>query len=147
MKKNTLIRSEKPHAVKVEEGSSVAQRKSAKKSAPLPSEDVPDNLQKMAAIPSKKSEPLRIEPTLTPAAGKAKPPSKRSAPSAAKPLKKSPEKAPAQSKAQRTPDAPPVWEKDNPIKHRIEALKIRNAELAEQLQRLQPTPPIRGKQS
>lgn len=147
MKKNTLIRSEKPHAVKVEEGSSVAQRKSAKKSSPLPSQDVPNNFQKVPANSSKKSEHVRIEPTLTPPSGKAKPPSKRSAPSAAKPLKKSPEKAPAPSKAQRAPDAQPVWENDNPIKHRIEALKTRNAELAEQLQRLQPMPPIRGKQS
>jgi hypothetical protein len=39
----------------------------------------------------------------------------------------------------------PIWEQHNPVKARIEQLRTRNAQLAEQLQRLQKTPTARGK--
>jgi hypothetical protein len=147
MKKNTLIRSEKLHAVKVEEGSSVAQRKSPKKSSPDPSDAVPDNMHQIPSAKSKQSESVRIEPILIKPAGKTKAPSKRTEVSAGKPVKKSLGKIHPKSMASHPPPEQPVWEQDNPVKDRIEALKLRNAELAEQLQRLQQTQPVRGKQS
>ena len=40
----------------------------------------------------------------------------------------------------------PIWEQDNPVKTRIDQLRARNAQLAEQLQRLPQMPTARGNQ-
>lgn len=195
MKKTTLVRSDKPHAVKMAEGTNVAQRKSAKKtSGPEAPSAPPDNIQKIApepvaatepavvtaVVPAMLLKPVRAKTKLTPArtpstpsapsapnsvsptaktkaAAKPKPPLKSAAPAkpkaATKPAAKArpsaapklaPKPAP-QPAPKPAPPPEPVWEQDNPIKKRIEQLKTRNAQLAEQLQRLQSSTTARGK--
>lgn len=160
MKKSTLVRSDKPHAVKMAEGTNVAQRKSVKKaSAPEAPQPAPDNIQKITPAKAPKTETLEVPAMLLkPTRAKASPrpaqpqslPSRATRPkAAAKP--KAPAKAAAKAQPAAAPLAPPaappepVWEQDNPIKNRIEKLKTRNAQLAEQLQRLQSSPTARGK--
>lgn len=161
MKKSTLIRSDKPHAVNMPAGSNVAQRKGPPKaSEPDTPSEAPPNIQKV--VPTKTPKTERITPP-TPAAktvrAKAalsrpveapvkttKP--KTAAAKAAKPKPKPRNTAPkrsAQPQAQAPAPIGPIWEQDNPIKTRIEQLRTRNAQLAEQLQRLQMTPTARGK--
>lgn len=170
MKKSTLVRSDKPHAVKMAEGTNVAQRKNVKKtSAPEAPSPAPDNIQKIApvtaaatepaTVPAKLLKPVRAKPKLSSAqtpspTARPKPTPKVAAKSTPKvaPKAATQPKAPAKPAAKaRPPAAPrpapppePVWEQDNPIKNRIEQLKARNAQLAEQLQRLQSAPTARG---
>ncbi len=165
MKKQTLIRSDKPHAVQVTEGSNVAQRKSTSKKTASP--DTPEPLMNTqlapavkAAKPRKAKAPKALEATepLTqtkapqaPLADKpTKPQAKRKAKPALKtatrkPRKTSPDKTPAPMEAA-LPVAPvlPVWEQDSPVKARIEELQALNAQLSEQLQRLPTTRTLRG---
>jgi hypothetical protein len=160
VKKSTLVRSDKPHAVKMAEGTNVAQRKSVKKaSVPEAPKPTPDNIQKITPTKAPKTETLEVPAMLLkPTRAKASPrpaqpqslPSRATRPkAAAKP--KAPAKAAAKAQPAAAPLAPPaappepVWEQDNPIKNRIEKLKTRNAQLAEQLQRLQSSPTARGK--
>lgn len=152
MKKSTIVRNDKPHAVKMADGTNVAQRKNTKKSAapegPEALAPVPINIQKITPVKVAKIAPLA-------------PPSGPSKPARAKarlktnttPLPASQTAEPktvAKTRAKAPPAAPsaappePVWEQDNPIKSRIEKLKMRNAQLAEQIQRLQNTPTARG---
>jgi hypothetical protein len=53
----------------------------------------------------------------------------------------------AKAQAQQAAPTPtePIWEQDNPVKTRIDQLRARNAQLAEQLQRLPQMPTARGK--
>jgi len=161
VKKSTLVRSDKPHAVKMAEGTNVAQRKSVKKaSAPEAPKPAPDNIQKITPAKAPKTEPLEVPAApLKPARAKARarPAQPQPKPSqATKPKAAAKPKAPAKPAAKARPAAAPlaappaappeaVWEQDNPIKNRIEKLKTRNAQLAEQLQRLQSSPTARGK--
>ena len=159
MKKSTLIRSDKPHAVNMPAGSNVAQRKAPPKaSAPEQPAEVPPNIQKV--VPTKTPKVQRIT-TPAPAAktirAKASLSRPEEAPAKTPKAKATPAKvAKAAPKARSTPakksvkapapaPAEPIWEQDNPIKARIEQLRTRNAQLAEQLQRLQNTPTARGK--
>ena len=159
MKKSTLIRSDKPHAVNMPAGSNVAQRKAPPKaSAPEQAAEAPPNIQKV--VPTKTPKVQRIT-TPAPAAkttrAKASLSSPEEAPAKTPKAKATPAKmAKAAPKARSTPlkkgvQAPapapkePIWEQDNPIKARIEQLRTRNAQLAEQLQRLQNTSTARGK--
>lgn len=159
MKKSTLVRSDKPHAVKMAEGTNVAQRKTPKKnSAPDAPVEAASNLQKLPpveaapaspiAVPAATAKPVRAKartkaPTTEPV--RAKPPTRQAqaTPKATKP--KAPAKPRAPAKAQPETPAEPIWEQDNPIKRRIEELKTRNAQLAEQIQRVQNSPTARGK--
>lgn len=161
MKKSTLIRSDKPHAVNMPAGSNVAQRKGPPKvSDPDQSTEAPPNIQKAATTkapkvqrvtaPTPAAKTVRTKATLSRPADV---PAKTTKPKA--PLKGTPTKAvkstpKARSTAPKTSakaaaPAEPVWEQDNPVKARIEQLRTRNAQLAEQLQRLQKTPTARGK--
>ena len=133
VKKSTLVRSDKPHAVKMAEGTNVAQRKNPKKTNDPDAPTEPAlNIQKLPP-----AEVARPEPIALPAA-------------AAKPLRakatqpKTPAPARAPAKAQPETPAEPIWEQDNPIKRRIEDLKTRNAQLAEQIQRVQNSSTARG---
>jgi len=168
VKKSTLIRSDKPHAVNMPAGSNVAQRKGPPKaSAPEQPSEPPPNIQKVAptkapkvqrsAVPSPVAKTVRAKATLTsqPEAP-AKPTKPKAAPKTAKPkavpakTAKPKPKARSTSPKSSTPvQAPapiePVWEQDNPTKARIEQLRARNAQLAEQLQRLDKTHTARGK--
>lgn len=159
MKKNTLIRSDKPHAVNMPAGSNVAQRKSPPKvSAPDEPTQAPANLQKVT--PAKAIKVQRLTPPITPAKtlrskAKLSRPVESAAPSpqpnttptkAVKPKAKVRSASPkSNAKIQAPAPTEPVWERDNPIKARIEQLRTQNAQLAEQLQRLQMTPTARGK--
>lgn len=154
MKKSTLVRNDKPHAVKMAEGANVAQRKNTKKtSAPEAPAPTPINLQKIAPVKTPQTTPLapppapskpvrakarlRAEPAPPPVSPVAKP--KAPAKASVKPRAKAPPATP--------PAAPPepVWEQDNPIKSRIDKLKVRNAQLTEQIERLQNASTARGK--
>ena len=163
MKKPTLIRSDKPHAVQVEEGSGVAQRKSrTPKTAEQDTPEPPKNIQRAPevkavkprkasaskALPPAESPPAPAESKADVAAQPSQAPRKgKSALKTAtrKPRQKSPEKSPAPKQAA-LPAAPvlPVWEQDNPVKARIEELQALNAQLSEQLQRLPTTRTLRG---
>jgi hypothetical protein len=158
MKKPTLIRSDKPHAVQVAEGSGVAQRKSSTpKTAAQDTPEPPKNIQWVpeikAAKPRKASASKALPPAESPSAPAASKADVAANPSQAqrkgksalktaarKPRQSSPGKSPSPKQAA-LPAAPvlPVWEQDNPVKVRIEELQALNAQLSEQLQRL-PTP-------
>jgi hypothetical protein len=160
VKKNTLIRSDKPHAVNMPAGSNVAARQSTQKfKSSETSDDSPTNIQKVVPVKTPKSK--RIEPPTpavktvrakaleapTPLAKpKSKPPSGKTARSKPKLRSASPSSS---AKAQALDAAPtpiePIWEQDNPVKTRIDQLRARNAQLAEQLQRLPQMPTARGK--
>jgi hypothetical protein len=136
MKPNTLIRSDKPHAVNMPTGSNVAARTSTPKFKPTePTDDSPTNVQKVMPVKTPKIKP--IEPQT--ASGKtARPKSK---------LRTALPSDSAKAQAQQAAPTPtePVWEQDNPVKTRIDQLRARNAQLAEQLQRLPQMPTARGK--
>jgi hypothetical protein len=160
VKKSTLIRSDKPHAVNMPAGSNVAARQSTQKfKSSETSDDSPTNIQKVVPVKTPKSK--RIEPPTpavktvrakaleapTPLAKpKSKPPSGKTARSKPKLRSASPSSS---AKAQALDAAPtpiePIWEQDNPVKTRIDQLRARNAQLAEQLQRLPQMPTARGK--
>lgn len=163
MKKNTLIRTEKAHSVKLSDGSNVAQRKSPAKASDLDiAVQTPSNIQKV--VPTKTPKIQRITtPTVAVKTVRTKAqisrpveaPMKSAKPQAApvkvakpkpKPKPKPRNSAPKNSVPTQAPATiEPLWEQDNPIKARIEQLKIRNAQLAEQLQRLPQTSTARGK--
>jgi hypothetical protein len=147
MKKNTVLRNESRHAVKMEAGSNVAERKSRKPaSANEPVVNVPVNVQAIA--------PLVATPAPAPAKTAPRPAAK---PRAKARLNPSHEVAsPPVREAlptPKTPAAPPppvldeaaLWEKDSPVKNRLAQLRTRNALLGEQLQRLKSPSPARGK--
>lgn len=151
MKKPALIRSDKPHAVQMTEGSSVAQRKSsAKKPAAAAQQEAPENILRAVPVKSVKAKPSAPpkapemdEASASPAPKrKAKPTAKTAA---RKPRKSPQKKAPAslESAAAVLPIVP-LWEQDNPVKARIEELQTLNDQLSEQLQRLPSSRPARG---
>lgn len=159
VKKSTLIRSDKPHAVNMPAGSNVAQRKApAKASAPDQPTEAPPNVQKVTPAKAPKVQPItvpapaaktvRAKATLTrQVEAPTKTPKPKAAPAKApKPTPKA-RSTPTKNSAKAPAPAPtePIWEQDNPIKARIEQLRTRNAQLAEQLQRLEKTPTAQGK--
>jgi hypothetical protein len=165
MKSNKVIRSDKPHTVNMPAGSNVAARKNTQKfKASDTTDDSPTQIQKVASVKTPKIKGIEPSPPSAktvrskapqklpieapaqrakpkPATGKtARPkPKLRSA----QPQSRAKTKAPAQEAV----PAPvvPVWEQDNPVKTRIDQLISRNAQLAEQLQRLPQMPIARGK--
>ena len=161
MKKPTLIRSDKPHAVNMPAGSNVAARKTTPKNTPAPpTDETPTNVQKVVPVNPPKTKritpPPPVAKTVRSKATKIAPPEPppkivKPKPAPAKAARSLPKlRAPAPSRKAKTPEpAPtpiePVWEQDNPVKTRIDQLRTRNAQLAEQLQRLPQTPTARGK--
>ena len=163
MKPNTLIRSDKAHAVNMPAGSNVAARQNTQKfKSSEPTDDSPTNTQKV--MPVKTPKIKRIEPPAAPVktvrskAAISPPPQAPGKPvkpktASGKTTRPQPKLRTAQlsgsAKAQAQPAAPtptePVWEQDNPVKTRIDQLRARNAQLAEQLQRLPQMPIARGK--
>jgi hypothetical protein len=163
MKPNTLIRSDKAHAVNMPAGSNVAARQNTQKfKTSEPADDSPANIQKVMPVKTPKIKP--IEPPAAPVktvrakAAISPPPPAPSKPvkpktasgKTARPQPKLRNALPSSSaKAQVQEAAPtptePVWEQDNPVKTRIDQLRARNAQLAEQLQRLPQMPTARGK--
>lgn len=148
MKKNTVLRNESPHAVKMQAGSNVAEHKS----------------RKVAGVKEPAAKTKVDSPTVSPPVVEAPPAAAKTAPRApAKPRAKARLKSPAQTSApaarqsSRPPEDPPavpsppvldeaaLWEQDSPVKTRLAQLKTRNALLSEQLQRLKSPLPARGK--
>jgi hypothetical protein len=151
MKKPALIRSDKPHAVQMSEGSSLAQRKtSSKKSDVSAVQESPEGTQSappVKAVKARTSAPtpsaeMDQTPASRPSRRKAKPERKTAA---RKPRKSAPATVPAsvEPTASALPIVP-LWEKDSPVKARIQELQALNAQLSEQLQRLPTSRPARG---
>ena len=157
MKKSTLIRSDKPHAVKMTAGSNVAQRKGpAKAKEPDPPAPLQANIQKVAptkapkvqrtASPTSVAKTVRAKASLTrQIEAPAKTPKAKATPAKAAKPKARTTSPKSSAKVQAPAPTEPIWEQNNPIKARIEQLRARNAQLAEQLQRLEKTPTARGK--
>lgn len=147
MKKNTVLRNESPHAVKMTAGSNVAEHKSrkvagakepaakakveVKVSAPAPAEAPPAPVKAAKRTPAKPRAKVRLKtPEVVP--------------------------SPEAVKASLPPEnplvpAPPVldemdlWEQDSPVKNRLAKLRTRNSLLDEQLQKLKTPIKARGK--
>lgn len=148
MKKNTVLRNESPHAVKMQAGSNVAEHKS----------------RKVAGVKEPAAKTKVDSPTVSPPVVEVPPAAAKTAPrTPAKPRAKARLKSPAQTSApaarqsSRPAEDPPavpsppvldeaaLWEQDSPVKTRLAQLKTRNALLSEQLQRLKSPLPARGK--
>ena len=148
MATKTLIRSKKPHEVKLTEGSQVAQSPQAHAAD---EQQVPAMIRKNTGY-RRASASANVKPTgsvtkTAPARKKASPPAEQR-PAAAPARKRS-------SKAESTPKAPSprlpakvpadgLWEADSAVMQRLQALVAHNAQLSEQLQRLQNTPLSKG---
>jgi hypothetical protein len=144
--KNTLIRSDKKHAVNMPAGSNVAERKTTRKfSEPDTPVEAPANIQK---LPPTKATPAKRKTAPPPAAKtvRAKATLTRTpAPSPTQPTKATKARPTTSKTKAATAPSLPVWGKDSQVKQRIEQLKTRNAQLAEQLQRLPTSATARGK--
>ena len=148
MKKNTVLRNESPHAVKMQAGSNVAERKTRKAATVKESEnkvkvDEPANKPPLAKVVT---APTKAAPSASP-----KPRAKARLKTSAQ---KDRSEAPLTPQPPQTPPAappPPVldeaalWDQDNPVRKRVAQLRARNALLGEQLQRLKPPFQARGK--
>jgi hypothetical protein len=165
MKQNKLIRSDKPHSVNMPEGSNVAARQSTQKfKASDAVDESPTHIQKAAPVKNPKIKDIEapVQPAKKVRAKAAKglpieAPTQRVKPKPAtgKTARPKPKLRSAQAQSRAKTKAPaqdaapapvvPVWEKDNPVKTRIDQLISRNAQLAEQLQRLPQMPIARGK--
>jgi hypothetical protein len=148
MKKNTLIRNDSPHAVKMNEGSNVAERRVKKVAAVK--EDEPKPSVSLLVKPTPEITPV---PVKAPKRSAVKPrPSVRL--KTAPPAKPAPASLPIQAvkplaaiTAAPILDEAALWEQDNPVKSRLAQLRTRNALLDEQLQRLKTPFHARGKKS
>ena len=158
MAKNTLIRTDKPHEVKLSGKSKVAQSPKVDAAAidlppnPTPQDRTPSEaapapkrvrVGKTAARPEKKAGATSAAKTQTPRAA-------RSAAGKARPGAAQPGTARQRSSATSAKTAPPpatprlparvpadgLWEADSAIMQRLNALLERNARLSEQIQRL-----------
>jgi hypothetical protein len=148
MKKNTLIRNDSPHAVKMNEGSNVAERRVKKVAAVK--EDEPKPSVSLLVKPTPEITPV---PVKAPKRSAVKPrPSVRlktapPAPPAPAPLPIQAVKPLAAITAAPILDEAALWEQDNPVKSRLAQLRTRNALLDEQLQRLKTPFHAQGKKS
>ena len=139
MATKTLIRSKKPHEVKLVDGTQLAQSQQ-----PLSGEEAPVPALIRKAGPSASTKaPARKKaaPPATPGVRAAKK-AVAKAPSPAVAKKTKPAAKPAVKKAPspRLPARVPadgLWESDSAVQQRLQALMERNAQLAEQLQKIQ----------
>ncbi len=147
MKKNTVLRNDSPHAVKMQEGSNVAERKVKKaasvkeptqatefKKAPIPVPEVTPVTVKAAKRTSNPARKVRLKKQTVTAEVPAKKAEEKSSPD-----KLSPAVAPPPAM-----DPSILWEQDSPVKMRLAQLRSRNALLDEQLQRLKSPFQARG---
>ena len=146
MKKNTVIRNEAPHSVKVQEGSNVAERKVKKAAAVKEPEVKPEAIVMVKASPEVTPVPVKT-PKRPPNKPHAKVRLKPQAQAAATPVATSPPPS-SQLAPPVTPtplDEAVLWEQDSPVKSRLAQLRTRNALLDEQIQRLKTPFQARGK--
>jgi hypothetical protein len=148
MATKTLIRSKKPHEVKLTEGSQVAQSPQAHAAD---EQQVPAMIRKNTgsrrAGASANAKPTASVAKTAPARKKASSPAEKR-PAAAPARKRSskavpPPKAPSPRLPAKVP-ADGLWEADSAVMQRLQALVAHNAQLSEQLQRLQNTPVSKG---
>lgn len=146
MATKTLIRSKKPHEVKLTEGSQVAQSPQAHAAD---EQQVPALIRKSTGS-RRASASANVKPTgsvakTAPARKKASPPAEqRPAPARKRSSKsESTSKAPSPRLPAKVP-ADGLWEADSAVMQRLQALVAHNAQLSEQLQRLQSTPLSKG---
>lgn len=163
MATKTLIRNKKKHQVALEEGSQLAQsahggeagtpvpappprKTSAGKRPPPAAVSAPEAKASPAA--GKTSARMRPAPTVPVAAAAPAPARKRAhAGSASATGPRASAQAPARQAAPRLPARVPadgLWEADSAVMQRLQALVERNAQLAEQLQGLQPSRMSKG---
>lgn len=148
MKKNTVIRNDSPHAVKMSEGSNVAERKLKKVDAVKEAEPKPN-----VNVLVKPTPEITPVPVKAPKRSAVKPrPSVRlktasSAPPAPPPLSIQAVEPMATITAAPMLTEADLWEQDNPVKSRLAQLRTRNALLDEQLQRLKTPFHARGNKS
>ena len=147
MTKNTLIRSAKKHAVNMTQGSNVAERKTSRKfkESETPAE-APVNIQKVAPVKTNAAKRKTATAPAKTVRAKATPAQAAPLPPSTKPNKSAkPRTAATKNKTNTTAAvAQPAWGQDSPVKKRIDLLKNRNAQLAEQLQRLPSSPTAQG---
>ena len=148
MATKTLIRSKKPHEVKLVDGTQLAQSQQPLAGDEVP---VPALIRKPSGGASRRSASAASGKTAgspgakTPARKKASPPAAAVAPVAKKAAAKTPrpvaaKKTPSPSLRPRLPAHVPadgLWEADSTVQQRLQALIERNAQLSEQLQRVQ----------
>lgn len=166
MAKNTLIRNDKPHEVKLDSKGKIAQSPKVDAAAvSLPAQPAPTD-----APAAEMPIPKRLRPSKAPAKAPAKAAAKKEAPRAAKATGSSPGRKAApkkgaadkpsaaarqrntapQAAAPATPRLPArvpadgLWEADSSVMQRLNALVERNARLSEQIQRLQQGAPLKG---
>ncbi len=148
MKKNTVLRNESPHAVKMQAGSDVAERTTRKAATVKESQDkakvdVLADISPEAKVAASANKVTPRTPAKPRAKAKLKKPAQTASPEAS-PLPKLPETAPAVPPAPVLDEAA-LWEQDSPVKNRLAQLRTRNALLGEQLQRLKPPFEARGR--
>lgn len=173
MSKNQVLRSEQSHKVQMPEGSKTASRARTRKTTEPAIEDRPP-AERMVKVPPSARAPAAAPaeaPRPTPAARAKAPvaaptaPATRSKAALGNRSKSTPRKtatpAPPPAPAARSALAPPVapqrptpvpppppesalWEAQSPVMARLEQLRTRNAQIAEQIQRLTLTLPPRG---
>jgi len=147
MTQNTLIRSAKKHAVKMTAGSNVAERKTSRKfKEPETPAEAPVNIQKVAPVKTTAAKRKTASAPTKTVRAKATPVQAAPLPPSSKPKKAAKPRTAATKNKSDTPPAvvQPAWGQDSPVKQRIDLLKTRNAQLAEQLQRLTSSPTARG---
>lgn len=175
MSKNQVLRSEQSHKVQMPEGSKTASRARSRKSTEPAIEEqqpadrvvkVPPTARAPAAAPAEVPRATPAARARAPVAAPSPPAArnkatldtrsknttrKTSATPATSPAKTprsaaAPPPAPLRSTA--LPPPPPesaLWEAQSPVMARLEQLRTRNAQIAEQIQRLTLTLPTRGK--
>jgi len=150
MSKNQVLRSDQPHQVQMPEGSKTASRKRTGKTSEPAIEERPEPARRLKTPPTPTAPAVAAPkpvPAPAPAARtKAKlgtrartPERKASAPAAAP--------APARPVLAETPADNLLWETPSPVMERLQQLRNRNAQIAEQIQRLTLTLPSRGRAS
>ena len=151
MANKTLIRSQKKHEVKLSEGSQLAQsRKPHEETGALP---VPPLIRKGTS--SKRASAAPSPRTASPSAPRTTPARKKAklvgeaAPAKTPKATRSPRDAAAKAPGPRLPAFVPadgLWEADSAVMQRLQALAQRNAQLSEQLQRIQNNPLPKGRE-
>lgn len=150
MAPKTLIRSKKAHEVKLSEGSQVAQSQQAvhaEGEAVVPPliRKTPSGRRnagaeaRTTAAPTEKTPARKKALAPAPVPATPPPPRKRASGSAVTPVK-----APPSPRLPARVPADGLWESDSAVMQRLQALVERNAQLSEQLQRLQNTSPSKG---
>lgn len=151
MSKNQVLRSDQPHQVQMPEGSKTASRKSTRKSEEPAIEEppAPERRVKAPASPAASRPATAVHAQPPAPAVRSKPRLESS--NRNTPRKTPPPAAPAPAAVRPVPATPPaesmLWESPSPVMTRLQQLRTRNAQIAEQLQRLTLNLPTRGRAS